>query len=319
MRLPAEIQAKIDEMTVTGEKELIARAKALSLRYREETGRGERLLSSDADALVYAHSRMPATYCAAMSVMRAVRERVSDLPITLLDAGAGTGSAALAAMEVFGIASAVCLERESAMLELGQKLTPKAEWHRQDLRDALLCDNADLVIAGYSLGEMTAEERLHTAKKLYAKADKYLVIIEPGTPKAAEALSEVRSALLGIGAHIIAPCPSDAKCPLTGGEWCAFSARVERLRLHRLMKGGDAPFEDEKFSYLCFSRAEAPKAQTARVLRHPYIEKGRISLRLCESGGVKDRTITKKDAAFKAARKCEAGDDLNCEATLPES
>lgn len=319
MRLPAEIQAAIDKMTPQSEKELIARAKALSLRYREETGRGERLLSDDTDALVYAHSRMPATYAAALSVMKSIRERMDARPKTMLDAGAGTGSAALAAASVFDLSSAVCLERESAMLKVGKALCPSAIWQLQDLRDRIDCESAEMVISAYALGEMTGEDRIAAAKRLYAKALKYLVIIEPGTPKGAESIKEVRSALAGLGAHIIAPCPSGGACPLENGEWCAFSARVERMRLHRLMKGGDAPYEDEKFCYICFSREEAPEGAVSRVLRHPYIEKGRITVRLCEKGGVKDRIITKKEnAAFKAARKCEAGDDLNAGARYQE-
>ena len=97
---------------------------------------------------------------------------------------------------------------------------------------------------------------------------------------------------------------------MTGGDWCHFQQRVARSRLHKQLKGGDAPYEDEKFCFLALTK-EAPEAACgARVLRHPLIAPGRITLTLCESGAVQNRVVTKKDPLWKQARKIHAGDSL---------
>ena len=82
--------------------------------------------------------------------------------------------------------------------------------------------------------------------------------------------------------------------------------RVARSRLHKQLKGGEAPYEDEKFCFLAASREDVSPC-AARVLRHPRIDSGRITLRLCTADGAEERVVTKKSPLFKAARKSDAG------------
>ena len=123
------------------------------------------------------------------------------------------------------------------------------------------------------------------------------------------ALRAVRAALTAQGAYVAAPCPRGcAACPMEAGDWCHFAVRVQRTRLHKALKGGDAPYEDEKFGYLALTR-EAPRAACrARVLLHPMIAPGRITLTLCTGGEKTVRTVTKKDPLWKRVRKIGAGD-----------
>ena len=97
---------------------------------------------------------------------------------------------------------------------------------------------------------------------------------------------------------------------MRGEDWCHFTVRVQRTRLHRLLKGGEAPFEDEKFAYLVLTRTPAQSPCGARVLRHPQIAPGRIALTLCEEGEKRERVVTKKDPLWKRARKLGAGDAI---------
>ena len=104
------------------------------------------------------------------------------------------------------------------------------------------------------------------------------------------------------------PCPHGNLCPMAEEDWCHFTVRVTRSRLHRLCKGGEAPFEDEKFTFLAVCRSEARPAE-ARILRHPQKAAGHIGLTLCGAQGIGNCTVTKKQgAAFKQARKAEAGE-----------
>jgi ribosomal protein RSM22 (predicted rRNA methylase) len=102
-----------------------------------------------------------------------------------------------------------------------------------------------------------------------------------------------------------------AACPLTAPDWCHFSVRLARSRDHRITKGADAPFEDEKFAYLVAARpsvAAGPPA--ARILARPRMTKPGIELKLCTPAGDADkRLVTKRDkAAFARARRLDWGD-----------
>ena len=105
-----------------------------------------------------------------------------------------------------------------------------------------------------------------------------------------------------------APCPSGGECKLPADDWCHFTARVARTKLHKQLKGGDVPYEDEKFCFLAVSRTECEGK--SRILRHPKIESGKITLRICSEQGISDKMVTKKSSFFKAARKSDCGDSF---------
>lgn len=95
---------------------------------------------------------------------------------------------------------------------------------------------------------------------------------------------------------------------MAGGDWCHFSARVERSSLHRRLKGGTLGHEDEKFSYVAATKHAFP-FPASRVLREPVRHSGHVILKLCTEEGVKQPTISKKmGELYKQARKVEWGD-----------
>lgn len=305
-----------------GEEALRRDAQALSERYRGRVGEGARLLTTQREAAAYAASRMPATYAA---VARALSLTLPCLPgfapRSLTDVGAGPGTAAFAcAAACPTLGEILCLEREAAMRGVGLALMRAmpaplsgAAYGEADLsRDEALAQ-ADLVTACYVLGELTPGAMDALLLRLWEAARGVLLLVEPGTPAGAAHLLRARALLLPLGAHIAAPCPTDGPCPhaAEGGEaaedWCHFAVRVQRTRLHRSLKGGEAPYEDEKFSFLALSR-ESPRRAAARVLRHPEVHGGHIALTLCTGAGLERRVVTKKDKpAFRAARDAGAG------------
>jgi ribosomal protein RSM22 (predicted rRNA methylase) len=137
-----------------------------------------------------------------------------------------------------------------------------------------------------------------------------LAIVEPGTPAGYERILAARQALIGEGARVLAPCPHEAACPLAAPDWCHFSVRLPRRRDHRLLKGADAPFEDEKFAYLLAARPHvAAGERAARVLAHPRAGKPGIELKLCRPQGLERRQIPRRDkTAHAAARRLRWGD-----------
>ena len=305
---------------------LTADAQAVSARYRTQTGRGARLLTTPGEAAAYAASRMPATWAAAQRALQLSAACLPGFaPRALLDAGAGTGAAAWAACGVFPtIERAALLEREAAMRAAGQALAQAgpealraASWTAADLADPALTLPAlgggpALATACYVLGELTEAQQDAILPRLYAAADA-LLLVEPGTPAGFARLGRARAQLAALGAQVAAPCPGDSLCPggclcaMEGDAWCRFAVRVERTRLHRALKGGEAPFEDETFCFLTVARAGAAPAP-ARVLRHPQAMKGHVALALCTPQGLRRRVVGRSErAAYRLARDAFAG------------
>lgn len=318
MEFPAALTNAIQQLAAGYPMaQLKSAAQELSRRYRQETGQGKVLLSEDLQAAAYALARMPATFGAVAAALGYALEATGFEAKTLLDAGAGTGAACWAADALLPLEQATCLEREGAMRRLGQQLMQggsgalqEAEWMAADLTDGAPLPKAELVVASYVLGELSPAARIAALQKLWEAAEGMLLIIEPGTPAAFAQIELARQILVGQGAHIAAPCPHEQPCRLTGQDWCHFACRVPRSRLHKQLKGGDAPYEDEKFSYLALARFEVCHNKS-RILRHPQVAKGQIGLTLCGAQDNQSVLIKKKDGAlFKAARKAKCGDAI---------
>ena len=315
--LPLALANALQELTAAYDGARLEKdAKAISEAYRMRTGTGKRLLTRENEAVAYAAARMPATYEAARAALDSALAASGLAPKTLLDCGAGTGAASWAANDLLELERITCLEREDAMRRAGSALMragggamESAVWQAFDLTDKTPLPAAELVVEGYMLGELSGEMRIPVAKKLWDACTQMLVLIEPGTPQGFANLAAVRRELAG--AYVAAPCPSGCEsCPMTGDDWCHFAVRVQRTKLHKALKGGDAPYEDEKFCYLALMKTPPAEPCAARVLRHPLIAPGKITLTLCEAGEKRIRTVTKKDPLWKRARKISAGDGL---------
>jgi ribosomal protein RSM22 (predicted rRNA methylase) len=137
-----------------------------------------------------------------------------------------------------------------------------------------------------------------------------LLIVEPGTPAGFQNLMEARKILLSAGAHIAAPCPHEGECHMAEGDWCHFACRVQRSQLHRRLKGGEAPYEDEKFAYMAFTREPGLPVQY-RILRHPQVRTGHVMVTVCGKDGIQTRTVSRKEGAlYRQMRDSGAGDGV---------
>lgn len=315
MDLPLALKTAIEEKCAAcRHADLLAAAQGISERYRKESGHGKALLTREVEALAYAAVRMPATFAAVSAALEHTFACFEGQIASVLDVGAGTGTATWAAGMLLEDAAFTCLEREPVMISLGSSLMQgderlsKAAWVRHDLAAAPVTHRADMVIASYALNELDEPTRARVLQNLWGCAEKLLVIVEPGTPVGFAQLRQARTTLIDLGGQVIAPCVHQGECPLPADDWCQFTSRVARSRLHKQLKGGDAPYEDEKFSFLAVAKGEGKPAKN-RLLRHPQKAAGRITLRLCTPNGLAEQTITKKNGEiFKLARKANSGD-----------
>lgn len=313
MEFPAELRCEIEQLlSQENTADMSAAAEGISRRYRENDGSGRRMVSNRRDILAYAAVRMPATFGAVCRSLQLALECVPEERRefqTVLDIGAGTGAASIAAALTAECSEIRCIEREPEMMALGELFTGicgvPAQWSRGDITEGI-SGKAELVLCSYCLNELTQSDRRNAVKRLWDSTQSLLLIIEPGTPEGWSHMMEIRRQLIDMGGHIAAPCPSQGECPLGGGDWCHFTERIQRSRMHKRLKGGDVPYEDEKFCFIAASREPAEPCG-ARVLRHPLTESGRITLELCTPAGRERRMVTKKSPQFKAARKAESG------------
>ncbi len=322
MEFPIELRVMSEKLVegISG-SEMLENARELSRRYMNESGNGMSLLNKDKEAAVYSIMRMPATFSAVAAALEQLCEVSDFVPRSLLDAGAGTGAGSWAAISYFALDKITCLERESAMENIGRhfmeratdKALNEATWIHRDLSDDLKDEyKSDLVIASYVLNEMSIDERLKAADKLWDNTEQMLLIVEPGTPVGYSNLKVIREHLIKRGAYIAAPCPHNDECNLEKGDWCHFSCRVQRSKIHKVAKNADAPYEDEKYSYVAFSRQPCNLVRN-RIMRHPIAEKGRIRLTVCtDEKKVIEKTVTKSQGEqYRKAKKATCGDSIS--------
>ena len=266
------------------------RARAISQGYRAgDTSAGIR---SETDALAYATARMPATYAAVAACLNAIIARRPDFaPVSLLDCGAGPGTATWAALEAFASISGITmLDSNPALRALALGLAQDTRRADPDyltgdaLTSLLPSRQADLVIASYMIGEIADAKRTALTDALWHATHDTLLIVEPGTPAGYARVLAARDRLIAQGARVIAPCPHDLECPLMPPDWCHFAQRLPRTRVHKHLKGADVAYEDEKFSYVALTRA-AFKRPLARVLDRPQVSKVAVTTKLCTPPG----------------------------------
>jgi ribosomal protein RSM22 (predicted rRNA methylase) len=311
VQLPPELREAIEEAAGAWRPSDLAVAAAEIHNSYLESGRAA--MPSGRHAAAYCATRMPATYAAAVHVLREVRLAAPEAAVdSLLDLGAGPGTMLWATGTVFDtLQRATLFEPDRCMRETGQDLARRAplpaRWEALALEASPAWRQHALVALSYVLGELDEARASAALERAWQAASAVLVVIEPGTPAAFARLRHWREQLVSWGAHLLAPCPHAGPCPMQAGDWCHFAQRVERTALHRYLKGGALGHEDEKFCYIAAGRVPGRPA-AARILRHPLHEPGRIRLALCTPEGLRPRDAIKRHKdEYRLARKAHWG------------
>jgi ribosomal protein RSM22 (predicted rRNA methylase) len=314
--LPAELKGALDaKLRGFSRNDAAERSASISKTYRDGGGSGA--IRTETDALAYALARMPATYAAITASLNAYCEIRTDFaPKTLLDIGAGPGTASWAAAEAFStLQDFTLLDANDALRKLALDLVSDSfrlrsvNYERGEARNALIkAEGADLVIASYVIGELSAAEQNTLAALMWEKTRDTLVVVEPGTPAGNARIISLRERLIAAGGHVAAPCPHDGICPLQAPDWCHFTQRLQRSRAHKQVKGAELPYEDEKFAYVALTRSPVA-ARPSRVLAQPVLSKVEVTAKLCTPAGlVLSRTPRRAKADYAVARRWRWGD-----------
>ena len=361
MELPAIIESALREelasISITTLKQAVSE---LSEQYRGNTPEKRAGYQSAHHRLAYLAVRFPATFAANIKVLTELL-RLRDIessnfypsskPPTIesiLDLGAGPGTAALAAWTLFPEATNITLiERDPEMIKIGIRLQshlPKIGspwiWQTEDLLEFAKSNRhipnsyatpvkADLVIASYCLGELPKQSLTELINFTLSSANKFVAFIEPGTPEGFSSINYIRDQLLSSAEwSIVAPCTHSNLCPLNKPrseedpqKWCHFPARLNRTNLHQLVKQGSLSYEDEKFSYLIVGRSEYVPAHRsdqkddqlipARIIGHPRHQKGLVRLDLCtRSGQASTLTVSKREKRYYKESKKKGWGEL---------
>ena len=325
--LPDGLRSGLDRLLDgVSRTDLARRAAAISNHYRSG-GASAAILSERADAIAYLVTRLPATFAATSAVLDEVRARAPAFaPRSVLDVGAGPGTASWAATGIWPIVGTVTMvDGNRPFLDVAGELAaasdhPALRTSRRVVAEMSGRDlpPADLVVAGFALAEIAEQHVAETVAALWRAAVGMLVLVEPGTPSGFARILSARSTLIAAGARILAPCPHAAACPIVPPDWCHFAVRLPRLRDHKLVKGATVPFEDEKFSYVAVGRdlgRDSPAA--ARILSPPRLGKAELRLRLCTAEGIVERSAARRDRdAFANLRRARWGDGLGDDGRL---
>lgn len=319
-RLRGALDGVLDGLPV---RQAAGAVERLIASYRGRTPTDTPVLRDRADVAAYAAYRMPATFEAVRAALAALAGTVPEgwAPASHVDIGGGTGAATWAVGATWaGERPVTVLDWAAPALALGREIAganpqlASAEWRRTRIGPALTVEDTALVTVSYVLGELREQDRTAVVDAAARAADT-VVVVEPGTPDGYARVLAARERLTAAGFRVAAPCPHSGACPIVAGtDWCHFSARVSRSSLHRRVKGGSLPYEDEKFSYVAAVRPSLVTARpaAARVVRKPQIRKGQVLLHLCarapddaEGGGAAlgRETVTKRHGtAYRAAR-----------------
>lgn len=322
MRLPDYLETSIAELSAHADaKRLAAACRQLTERYKGASSAAP-AVRDITDRIAYLATRLPATFAASIHVFSELRRRAQEVDVSsLLDLGAGPGTALFAAAQIFStLRDATLLEADPQWLSAGKQLSAhspcaavrNAGWLNRDLRESGALQPHDLVVTSYAIGELAQNAAEGVIRRAWHAARKFLVVIEPGTRRGFAAVNAVRSSLIAQHAAILAPCPHKNVCPMAAADdWCHFSQRLERTSGHRRIKSGSLGYEDEKFSYLIATRLDLPPAQ-ARIVRHPHKHSGHVQLELCTPEGLIRKIVTKSNKeAYRRARQAEWGEEFN--------
>lgn len=326
MNLPKHLSEKINSLYSELEKHKLKQTqKSLTDKYKNHTGKSTDLISNKNDSILYAISRMPATFSVIHSLIYELAvEGLIIKPNSVCDIGSGTGSAYFAISEIFDDVSFSLFEKNESMIDVFKKLSDNlVDVNKCNVINFEFKNKFDLVMTSFVLSEMTEPDRNRVFQKMLDMSEKYVLVIDTGTPDTYKNTLKLKDLAISKGYKLTAPCKCEV-CPLEN-DYCQFYARVERSSLLRQAKSASLSYEDEKYFYLLFEKTDNSEVkhlkeldtnqietELGRVIRRPKIKEKEVELVLCTKNGTEIKKVTKQNKQlFKKARKIKINEILS--------
>lgn len=319
-RALARLEAFLDEVARGWHESraLAERARALSERYTLGTSPVGGDEVADPAYLAYFGPRAVRATAAALASWGSTPRG------TVVDAGCGSGGAALLLAEV-GAARIVGVEVSERALAVARALVgDKLRAVCAPLEHAPATPDATLVSSSFTFGELggDVDAALGVVSRL-GGASTEVLLVDAGDHPHARRLQSLREALRSAPAgarRVLAPCPHDDACPalLRERDWCharTNKALPPRLAAFARAVGRDA--DEMAYAFLALSSAAAaPTAERRGVLAigEAHKEKGRARLPVCGPGGLRFVQALKRDrAAYHALLAVPRGTRLRAD------
>lgn len=309
MRLPIIVEEKVNELYLKTKNNSLSKAREkLTYKYKSSSKSGQKLIENREEASLYALTRMPCTYAVIRTLIEELyaEGKLQNIE-TVIDVGAGTGAGYFAIKDFDKNIQITPVEYDKNMISIFNELVPEVKVINSDILTDKIERTADLVVSSYMLNELSDENRLIAVKNMLALTNRYLLLIDAGTPKVYNDMMIIKDFVSESNAKVTAPCMTNT-CPLKN-DYCQFYVRVERSSLLRQSKSAKLPYEDEKYFYLLIEKINTEafyelKENQGRVLRRPIIKPNMVELVLCRNDGIQNKIITQKNKSeFKKAKK----------------
>ena len=306
MILPENVRKKLGDFFAGQNKtSLIDSRESLTFKYKTNQAVNKSVFESQQDSMVYAISRMPATFGVLYTLLSdLLKQNKLEKIESVIDIGAGTGAGFFACSEVLGDVDISLFERDKHMIDVFSMFETGVSVNKFDLMRDEISVKADLVMSSYVFSELSESGRVNALKKMLDASNRFVLVVDTGTPRTYENFMKLKKMVYDMGYVVSAPCMSQ-KCGLKN-DYCQFYARVERSGLMKLAKSATLSYEDEKYFYLLIDKKfeKNNDCEEGRVIYRPKLTTNFVELKLCSRNGVELKNITKKDKClYKKARK----------------
>lgn len=218
-----------------------------------------------------------------------------------IDIGAGPGTFSLAFRDWVGERISVQqVETSSLMREQAQRLW-QGLYPEESLIQKLSADSdfsgEKLLFFGHSANEMGVEQSLKYVKEF---SPEHVLFVEPGTKEFFPKMLLIREKLLGLGYHILFPCPNALNCPLKNSQedWCHQFIQVRQEQdVERLSQMARKDRRHLPLIVHAFSKTYSQENPTQRVVRVFAETKFSYEWEVCELNELKHFQIMKRGLA----------------------
>ena len=235
----------------------------------------------------------------------ALREcRARGLPrsddAVVLDFGCGAGVAAQRYAAEFGAGEILCFDRSQTAAQFAAEAL-RAQRPGMRARAVASAEGHafDVLLASHVVSEL--DERGMAQLRDAIARSRIAILVESGNQSASRRLSALRDQFTA-SMHIVAPCTHRGACPALAqnGEWCHFFAEPpqEAFTSGEWARAGRDVGIDLRalpYAFVCLSRDPvAAPAPRHRILGRPEVGKHEARAQVCEQGGLRTATVTKR-------------------------